>query len=229
MTEPEKMPAGQPAAPASKTDARDELMREFVQTMKDGQIMQAQLLKEHTQAMIANTRSMDALYSAIVGDEPSLEMPEGTEGLIDVIDELREVADPLLGAVTASNINFAQLMYVLDRSIDIYAGDPEASALPVSGEPEPGVVYKEGRTPVFKDVVAALRQFRKEAEEEEKQEAEEEARLKKEEEQRATPTAPAKPTMMGNKKPALRALPPLPVVSPRPVAGQKAGDELIQR
>lgn len=230
-------PAPTPVPDATKVDAREQLFRELVQTLKAGQEVQAQhylvheqLLKEHTQVIAANTRSMELLRAAILGTAPTPENPDGEDGLIDAIDELHDVADPLGEAVTATNITLARYAYVFDVLTDINTGDPEAPELAFGKDPEPGVVYKEGRAPSLLDIVAALRRFDAESEAEAKKEEEE--RLKKEEQDKS-PSPPAKPPMMGNSfkgkgappppPPIFRALPaenprlpPLPVAPPRP-------------
>jgi hypothetical protein len=230
VTEPEKTAAPAAAPEKSSSDARDQLLRDFVKTMKEGQLIQEQLLKEHTQAVMANTamveKMMSRLIVAIEGLPPSTEHPQGVEGLTDMIEDLRDVADPLGEAVTATNITLARYAYVFDSLVDINTGDPEGEELAFNKEPEAGKVYKTGRVPMLVDVVAALRRFDAEAEAEAKKQEEEEAKAKQEAEQRAAsaPAAkPSKPTMMGNSKPkpplpVFKALPPLPVAPPMPGA-----------
>jgi hypothetical protein len=234
VTEPEKTaaPAAAPAPEKSSADARDQLLRDFVKTMKDGQLIQEQLLKEHTQAVMANTamteKMIGRLIVAIEGLPPSTDHPKGVEGLTDMIEDLRDVADPLGEAVTATNITLARYAYVFDSLVDINTGDPEGEELPFNKEPEPAKVYKTGRTPNLMDVVGALRSFDAEAEAEAKKQEEEEAKAKQEAEQRAAsaPAAkPSKPAMMGNSKakpplPVFKALPPLPVAPPMPGAAK---------
>lgn len=224
MAEPEKTaaPAAAPAPEKTSSDARDQLLRDFVKTMKDGQLIQEQLLKEHTQAVMANTamteKMIGRLIVAIEGLPPSADHPQGVEGLTDMIEDLRDVADPLGEAVTATNITLARYAYVFDALVDINTGDPEAEELPFNKEPEHGKVYKVGRVPTLSDLVAALRRFDAEADEAARKEEEEAAKAKAEADAKAAPAAPSKPAMMGNAKPKpqMRALPPLPVAPPMP-------------
>lgn len=222
------VPAPAPVAPPppdqGKGDKRDELMREFVNVMKDGQIMQAQLLKEHTAAVASNTRSMDLLREAVLGTPPNERLPEGREGLYDQIDDTREILDSLGETLTATNVTLARYAYVFDVLVDVNTGDPAGPELEVGKDPEPGMVYKTGRVPTFMDVVAALRKFDAEAEDEAKKMEEADAKEKQEADERAkTAGTPPKPSMMGNgppKKPMLlhggKPLPPLPVARPMP-------------
>lgn len=207
------------ATPAPPPEARDHLLRDLVETLKAGQTIQEQLLKEHTQAVAANTRAMLDLRDAIEGLPPSQEHPEGVDGLIDIIADLESAADPLGDAVTATNVMLARYAYVFDTLTDINTGDPEAPEIQAGADPTPGAVYKEGRSPSLVDIVAALRKFDQEAEAEAKKEDEEHAKAEAEAKERSRPKAPLKPAMMSNapkKGPGLRALPPLPVAPPRP-------------
>lgn len=224
-----------PGAPA-KPDNREELFRQLVETFKQGQEVQAahllrqeQLLKEHTQAISANTRAMIDLRLAIWGEEASKELPEGSDGLMDFIHDLGESVDELDNRLTGTNMLMARYSWVFDRLSEINSGTAEAPELEAGKEPEFGKVYREGRVPVFLDLVASLKEFDDTAEKEAIKEAEEEDRKKKEEEaKQSAPAAPAKPSMLSNSPagkpkpppPVFKMLPPKPVAPPMPEAAK---------
>ena len=240
MTESVAAPHTQPAVPPPpvapplpgappKPDNRELLFKELVETFKTGQEVQAahylrheQLLKEHIQAVSENTRSMRALYSAIWGEEATPTNPEGTDGLMDFIHDLGESVDDLEVRFTGTNLMMSRYSWVFDRLGEINSGTAEAPELEVGKDPEFGKVYREGRAPVFKDMVAALREFDEMAEKEALSEALEVEKAQKEEDDKArSDAAPVKPSMMGNAKPkppppVFKALPPLPVAPARP-------------
>lgn len=238
MTETVAAPATQPAAPpppvapplpgtAPKPDGREQVLRELIEAMKGGQTIQEQLLKEHTQAIAANTRAMVELRLAIWGEDPSKEMPQGSDGLMDFIHDLGETVEDLDGRVTGTNLMMARYSWVFDRMSEINTGSTEAPELEAGKEPEAGKIYREGRVPVLKDMVAAIREFDDTAEKEAIKEAEEEEKGKKADEaKQQEPAAPAKAPMMGNAKPkqppppVFRKLPQMPIAPPMPGAVQ---------
>ena len=209
--------------PAPKLDSREQLFRELVETLKKGQEVQAihmeqqsQLLKEHTQAVMANTRAMDDLHLAIYGEEPTVEAPDGIDGLMDTLEKLDVTMENVDVRATGLNMQLARYTWVFDRIGEINVGAADAPELEMGKDPEYGKVYREGRVPVFKDFIAALKEFDDLAEKEALSELEaEEKRIKEEAEARAkvaAPAAPQKPSMMGNKPklapPVFKALPP---------------------
>ncbi len=223
MNQPAAAPAAPPAAP-TKPDGREELLRELVTAMKGSMTAQETLIKSYTHALMENTKALHAIRLAITGLDPSVEDPEGQDGLMDVIDELRDSNEELDTRMTGMNMILARYSWVFDRMLDIKTGDPTAPALEFGKEPEAGKVGREPRLPTFQDMVGALKEFDEMAEKEAVAEAEEQERLKKEEEARAaSASSPPKPSMMSNapKRPPpptapLRALPPLPVMAAKP-------------
>jgi hypothetical protein len=217
---------------APKPDSREILFKELIETFKQGQEVQAahylrqeQLLKEHTQAVAANTRSMMLLHHAIWGEDATKENPDGINGLMDFMHDLGESVDELEARFTGTNLMMARYSWVFDRLGEINSGTTEAPELEEGKDPEYGKVYREGRAPVFKDMVAALKEFDETAEKEALAEAAEVEKAQKEEEEReqAAAAPPAKPQMMGNSKakvtpppPVFKALPPLPVAPAKP-------------
>jgi hypothetical protein len=230
VTETVPPPMTQPAAPAAPAapplDNRERLFKELIEALKGGQTVQQQLLKEHTQAISANTRAMIELQRSIWGEDPTKENPQGVDGLMDFIHDLGESIEELDEKITGTNMMLARYSWVFDRLGEINSGTAEAPELEAEKEPEFGKVYREGRAPVFKDMVAALKEFDELAEKEALAEAMEVEKAQKEEEEKARATAaPAKTPMMGNAPPPKQAPappifrklpPPLPVAPPLP-------------
>jgi hypothetical protein len=230
VVEPQAVPTSSPAiaSGAPKPDAREELLRELVTAMKGSMVAQETLVKEYTKALIENTKSLQALRFAIHGVEPTPEQPDGEDGLMDMVDDLGQAAEDLDSRMTGMNLILARYSWAFDRMLEIQKGDAEAPAPEEGKEPAPGVAGRESRVPTFIDLIAALREFDKTAEEEAVKEMEEEDRLKKEAEERrgapAPSAKPAKPAMLSNSAkpppPVFRALPPAPMAPPKP-AGAK--------
>jgi hypothetical protein len=218
---------GKPTVVPPKLDTREQLFRELVETLKRGQEVQAlaleqqsQLLKEHTQAVLANTRAMEDLHLAIYGEEPSVETPDGVDGLMDTMAKLDETMENVDVRATGLNMQLARYSFGLDRMGEIQVGSPDAPELEINKDAEYGKVYREGRFPTFKDFIMAIKEFDNLAEKEALAELEaEEKRAKEEAEERAklaAPAAPQKPSMMGNKpKPAPPVFRPLPPAAPK--------------
>lgn len=208
-----------PVTPApAKPDAREELLRELVTAMRSSMTVQETLAKEYTHAMVELTKAMRAVQYAVLGTAPTREEPEGTDGLMDAFAGVQESLDDLDGRMTGMNLILARYSWVFDRMLDIQNGDPEAKDPDPGKNPEAGTVCKTGRPANFRDMVAALHEFDKRAEEEAVAELEEEKKEQEEEDRKKK--GPGKLSMMTNKPPppTMRALPPLPVAPPKPAA-----------
>jgi hypothetical protein len=217
---PASGPTVAPRPQEPKLDAKERLFAEMVETLKKGQEtqaayyeQQAQLLKEHTQAVMANTRVMEDLYDAIVGEDPTPENPDGTDGLMDLLATLDESTENLDTRVTGLNMLLSRYSWVFDRLSEIVTGTADSPELEAGKEPEAGKVYRQGRAPVFRDMVAAVREFDETAEKEALAEMEAEERRRRDEASApGAPTVAAKPSMVANKPkpppPVFRSLPP---------------------
>lgn len=225
---PASGPTVAPRSQEPKLDAKERLFAEMVETLKKGQEtqaayyeQQAQLLKEHTQAVMENTRVMSDLYIAICGEDPTPENPQGTDGLMDLLASLDESAENLDTRLTGMNMLLTRYSWVFDRLSEIVTGQADAPDLEAGKEAEAGKVYRQGRAPVFRDMVAAVREFDETAEKEALAELEAEEQRRKEEAAAippvaapGAPTVAAKPSMVGNTSkpkpppPVFRSLPP---------------------
>jgi hypothetical protein len=192
------------------------------QAKVDAAELMFQLMKEHTQALMENTKALRGVVLQIIGVAPDDKNPGGLIGLMDRLGDLGEAVDELDTHIVGQNVMLARINFVFDRMVDIATGDEEKPELTEGQEPEPGKVYKKARIPIFRDLSAILLDYDKELEEEAKRDSEaEQKEIEEEDRGGAPPAPPAKPSMMTNgtaakPHPRLKALPPLPVSAPLP-------------
>ena len=202
-------PAPAPASPEPpKADReREDLIREFIRAMRDNAGIQEQVLKEHTLALMENTKAVRALQLQIAGVEPTQEEPDGETGLMDLLEHLQESVDALDSRMIGMNLKLSLAEFVLEKVGDVMGGDEKA-------EPP-----RAGREFTMRDLADAKVEFEKRLEEE--------ALSQPDEEQddaappAPAPAEPAKPTMIRNATPPPPTfrklpLPPLPVTAPPP-------------
>ena len=180
-----------------------------------------ELFKEHTGALVENTKALKTLILQVAGQDGTGPDNDGAiPGLLDRLEDLeetneslQEAVDALDGRLIGLNMKLSGVEFVMDRLVEVAQGNLESTP------PAPP------RTPTWEDAARAKRDYDKKVEEEmiaaadaaEKAEAAEEAH---EPAVPATASASSVPLMLANTKkvapPVMRSLPPLPVAPAQP-------------